>query len=209
VKYLRVANVYADSLSLAEIHEIGVTDAELDRVLLQYGDLLIVEGNGSIDQIGRVAAWGGEIPECAHQNHIIKARPHTNVRTRYLLHFLLSKVGRDLIMRVASSTSGLHTLSVTKVSNLRIPLTCVEEQEQVLHAIDQKLSVAEKFTEEIDKAILACEVLRSSILKRAFSGELSVQDPNDEPALALLERIRAETAEKDKIKKKNGRRNAA
>jgi type I restriction enzyme S subunit len=57
VKYLRVANVYADSLNLAEIHEIGVTGAELNRVLLQHGDLLIVEGNGSIDQIGRVAAW--------------------------------------------------------------------------------------------------------------------------------------------------------
>src|ERR1019366_6080404 len=58
VKYLRVANVYADSLNLAEIHEIGVTGAELNRVLLQHGDLLIVKGNGSIDQIGRVAAWG-------------------------------------------------------------------------------------------------------------------------------------------------------
>ena len=59
--YLRVANVYANELRLDDIAEIGVTQAESARALLVTGDLLVVEGNGSVDQIGRVALWSGEI----------------------------------------------------------------------------------------------------------------------------------------------------
>ncbi len=59
--YLRVANVYADELRLDEIKEIGVSESELDKLLVRKGDLLIVEGNGSKDQIGRLAIWDGSI----------------------------------------------------------------------------------------------------------------------------------------------------
>ena len=54
-KYLRVANVYSNRLELDEVKEIGVTEDELRRTRLSAGDLLFVEGNGSIGQIGRVA----------------------------------------------------------------------------------------------------------------------------------------------------------
>ena len=72
--YLRVANVYANELRLDDIAEIGVTKAESARALLVKGDLLVVEGNGSIDQVGRVAVWSGRISPCLHQNHLIKVR---------------------------------------------------------------------------------------------------------------------------------------
>src|SRR5205085_4267949 len=72
--YLRVANVYAGELDLAEVKNIGIEESELGRVLLTAGDLLVVEGNGSIDQIGRVALWDGRIEPCLHQNHLIKVR---------------------------------------------------------------------------------------------------------------------------------------
>ena len=57
--YLRVANVYANELRLQEIEHIGVEESELDKFLVRAGDLLIVEGNGSKDQIGRLAIWEG------------------------------------------------------------------------------------------------------------------------------------------------------
>ena len=72
--YIRVANVYSDKLKLDDIKNIGINENEIDRVLLKNGDLLVVEGNGSIDQIGRVALWDGSISPCVHQNHIIKVR---------------------------------------------------------------------------------------------------------------------------------------
>ena len=63
---------------------------------------MVVEGNGSIDQIGRVAVWGGEIEPCLHQNHLIKARLLPCVHPRFALHFFLSKQGRNLIVNEAS-----------------------------------------------------------------------------------------------------------
>src|SRR5262249_2621569 len=72
MKYLRVANVYADRLELDDISEIGVSQEEYENVALREGDLLVVEGNGSVEQIGRVAKWGGQLREVGHQNHLIR-----------------------------------------------------------------------------------------------------------------------------------------
>ena len=199
--YLRVANVYANRLELDEIKTIGVLPQELDRVLLKDGDLLIVEGNGSIEQIGRVAVWSKEISPCLHQNHLIKARLLPSMQPGFIVLFLLSKVGRDLIVKEVSSTSGLHTLSLSKVSNLKIPLTSNKEQQALLQILDEKLSVVDLIEREINDNIKRSEALRQSILKKAFSGQLVAQDPNDEPASVLLERIKAEKAEQDKQNK--------
>jgi type I restriction enzyme S subunit len=192
MKYLRVANVYADKIILDEVYEIGVTDEEIRKVALEPGDLLIIEGNGSIDQIGRVAVWNGEIPECGHQNHLIRARFLTKSDPRFFLWFMLSPLGRDLIIKKANSTSGLHTLSISKVSNLIVPVLTLKEEAVVLSEIEAKLSIVDKLMEEINAQLIYAASLRQSILKKAFSGQLVPQDPNDEPASQLLERIRAE-----------------
>ena len=68
MKYLRVANVYSDKILTDDVYKIGVTEGEAKKVALKVGDLLIVEGNGSIEQIGRVAVWEGELPACGHQS---------------------------------------------------------------------------------------------------------------------------------------------
>ena len=67
--YLRVGNVYSNLITLDEVKTIGVEEKEIQRALLLKGDLLIVEGNGSADQIGRAAIWKGDIEKCLHQNH--------------------------------------------------------------------------------------------------------------------------------------------
>ncbi|ESA35120.1 restriction modification system dna specificity domain-containing protein [Leptolyngbya sp. Heron Island J] len=96
--YLRVANVYSGELRLQEMKEIGVAETEIDRVLLQAGDLLIVEGNGSIDQIGRVAIWDGSIEPCLHQNHLIKIRFSPTEIGQYALRWMLSINGRKRVI---------------------------------------------------------------------------------------------------------------
>ncbi len=207
MKYLRVANVYADRLLTDEIYEIGVTEEEASKIKLQSGDLLVVEGNGSIEQIGRVAVWADEVPNCGHQNHLIRVRLGTSSEPRFLLNFLLSPLGRDLIVREASSTSGLHTLSISKVSNLIVPVAPRAEEEAALGQIAERLSKVDSVLNEIEVQLARSEALRQSILKKAFSGKLVAQDPTDESASALLKRIKAENEERGK--KKSKRKNAA
>ena len=206
MKYLRVANVYADKIITDDIHEIGVTDSEAKSVALKVGDLLIVEGNGSIDQIGRVALWDSELSHCGHQNHLIRTRLLKNFLPRFFLQFLLSPLGRDLIVREASSTSGLHTLSISKVSNLVVPVASSAEESAVVAQIEERLSKVDKTLEDIDTQLIMSEALRQSILKKAFSGQLIPQDPHDEPASILLERIKAEKAARSQNNTRTKRR---
>ncbi|MDE2877913.1 hypothetical protein [Candidatus Palauibacter soopunensis] len=202
--YLRVANVYADEIRLDDVRTIGVSEKELDRVLLRSGDLLVVEGNGSADQIGRVAQWQGDLAPCCHQNHLIKVRcPISACRSRWMLLWLLSPLGRRTVLAVASSTSGLHTLSLSKVRALPVPLAPMPEQACAVRLADALSDAARVVQGQIEaEAGIKVSALRQSILKRAFEGRLVPQDPADEPASVLLERIRAERAVERKRRKR-------
>lgn len=203
--YLRVANVYANRLELGDVKSIGVSDKEADRFSLETGDMLVVEGNGSIKQIGRVALWDGSIPGCLHQNHLIKVRFWKKDVGRFAMHWLLSYQGRQHVTRVASSTSGLHTLSVSKVAALPIPLAPEPEQERIVAEIDRHFSIADAIDQTIDQTLKQAERLRQSILKRAFEGKLTARWRQEHPELVtgensaakLLERIKAEKAKMD------------
>lgn len=205
--YLRVANVYADELRLDDVRTIGVSESELDRVILRPGDLLVVEGNGSADQIGRVAQWQGDVAPCCHQNHLIKVRSASVAcRSRWMLLWLLSPLGRRTVLAVASSTSGLHTLSLSKVRALPVPLAPMQEQACAVSLADSLSDAARVVQAQIEaETDVNASRLRQSILKCAFEGGLVPQDPTDEPASVLLERIRAEREAK---RKRDNRRRA-
>ena len=191
MKYLRVANVYADRLDLDDVQEIRVTDDEAEKVTLCRGDILVVEGNGSVEQIGRVAMWSDELPDCGHQNHLIRVRLQTDVFPRFILRFLLSPLGRHIIVKQASSTSGLHTLSISKVAGLPVPVATRAEQAAVLDLVDAGLSRVQALRFEIDDQLSRAGMLRESIMAKAFSGKLVPQDPAEESASVVLARTRA------------------
>ena len=171
--YLRVANVYYNHLDLSEISEIGVTENEVERTTLHQDDLLFVEGNGSKSQIGRVAIWDGSIPNCLHQNHLIKGRPLGNILPKYALFYLISKEGRKQITDIAKSTSGLYTLSTNKIKSLTIPYCNLDEQKNIVQEIESRLSVCDSSEQTVDTALAQAESMRQSILKKAFEGGFS------------------------------------
>jgi type I restriction enzyme, S subunit len=154
------------------MHTIGIDPKEMPRTKLLKGDLLFVEGNGSIEQIGRVALWTGLIEGCVHQNHLIKARFADQVVPKYALHFFCSRAGRDMIKEQAHSTSGLHTLNITKIQNLRLPLPPLAEQQAIVAAIESRLSVADQLEATLAQSLQQAEALRQSVLKQAFEGRL-------------------------------------
>ena len=175
VPYLRVANVYANELRLEEIEKIGVEKSELEKLLVLKNDLLIVEGNGSPDQIGRLAIWDGSISPCVHQNHLIKVRLSSECEPKWVVNWFLSLDGRTCIRDVASSTSGLYTLSVGKVSGLPVPLPPFEEQRRICAEIDRRLSLTHVLEDQVEDNLLRAERMRQTILTRIFSGNLRSQ----------------------------------
>jgi type I restriction enzyme S subunit len=191
--YLRVANVLRNRLDLSEVHRITLFGNELAKLRLEVDDLLVVEGNGSKTEIGRSALWNGAIPDCVHQNHIIRVRCK-GWSPKYLNAYWNSPVGNGRIMNQAASTSGLYTLSVEKVSAIPVPLPPHQEQEQIVAEVEERLSVIDAAEAQIETNLQRAARLWQSILKHAFEGKLVPQDPNDEPASVLLERIKQQRA---------------
>ena len=190
--YLRVANVHRGSLELANLHRFELTPDELKKLRLEPGDILIVEGNGSRTEIGRCALWTGEIAGCVHQNHIIRVRPFDGLIPKYMDVFLNSPTGQTAIQNVASSTSGLYTLSISKIKRLPLALPSSIEQEAIVEVVENQLSIIDRLEADLDAKLKSVQGLRQSILKQAFTGKLVPQNPNDEPASELLKRIAAE-----------------
>ena len=82
-------------------------------------------------------------------------------------------------------------MSLGRFGTVAIPLPPLAEQEQIIALVEERLSQIDSAEKTIDAELIRSKRLRQSILKRAFEGKLVPQDPNDEPASVLLERIKA------------------
>ena len=82
----------------------------------------------------------------------------------------------------------------------------VDELKETMRVVDGELERILEQVAAIDHALQQSTAQRQNILRAAFSGQLVPQDPHDKPASALLERIRAERAARDAVKKPRGRK---
>lgn len=171
--FLRVANVTARGLDLDDIHQIELFGGELDRLRLRAGDLLVVEGNGSASQIGRAALWDGSIEDCVHQNHLIRVRPLAGLLPGYLEAVWNSPQNRASLTDVASSSSGLYTLSVAKLKRLFVPVPSIERQHELVDGVVAVRNARARLATSVAAAVRRRSALRRSVLAAAFSGRLT------------------------------------
>ena len=177
--FLRVANVGRGKLDLVEVHEVELFEGEIDRFRLKQGDLLVVEGNGSASQIGRAALWGGEIDDCVHQNHLIRVRPGDELLPEYLALCWNAPHTAQQVRAVASSTSGLYTLSTSKVKSVGIPLVPLSDQRRIVEQLGMQLSGIEQARVAACNAQARVLALRRAILAQAFVGKLALSGMSD------------------------------
>lgn len=120
-------------------------------------------------------------------SHIAAAIPEGGVLSEWL-YFCLSCVD---FARYAHATT-LPSLPLSRVRKIVIPLPPSAEQKAVVETAGEQLSVVDRLEDDIDAKLAAARTLRQAILRDAFAGRLAPQDPDDEPASALLARIAAE-----------------
>ncbi len=190
VPYLTVANVYRGRIDLSDIRYFEVTSKEIEKLKLQDKDILIVEGNGSGNEIGRCAIWHNELPLCIHQNHIIRMRRKTaDILPEYALHYLNSEAGKSIMRERSKTTAGLFNLSAGKIKTIPLPMASLDEQSEIIYLIDSLLE-KEQWAKESAEAVLdQIDLMKKSILARAFRGELGTNDPSEESAVELLKQL--------------------
>ncbi len=198
VPVLRIPNVARRELDLDDLKfaneplHLAATD------YLASGDILVVRTNGSIGLVGRAAAIDTPLDgDFYFASYLLRLRAvERTVGASWISAFLGSSSGRGWIEKRAASSAGQHNISLSTLLTLPIPLPPIAEQHEVIASLRSALDVAGVRESDTATSLRQAAAQRKNILQAAFSGQLVPQDPNDEPASVLLERIRAQRAAK-------------
>ena len=193
VGVLRIPNISHGAIDSSDLKFASFEEHEVKALALTKGDLLTIRSNGSVSLVGSCALIAEDGTDFLFAGYLIRLRPNPDlVAPLFLLSVLTSHLLRRQIESAAKSTSGVNNINTGEIQNLIVPLPSMVEQVELLKFLGistPNIGVAEH---EIEVQLKKSEVLRQSVLKKAFSGQLVPQDPNDEPASALLARIQAE-----------------
>lgn len=189
---LRLTALQDGRIDLSE-HKIGAWTAnDAEAFLVQEGDFLVARGNGSIRLVGVGGLVHSLSDSVAFPDTMIRFRLCQGVAPRLFSHVWNSRAVRSQLEPKAKTTAGIYKVNQSDLASCVIPLQPEAEQRRIQAEIERLFSVAEAGVELSARSSTSLTRLRQSVLKWAFEGRLADQDPTDEPASALLARIRAE-----------------
>ena len=192
---LRIPNVVRGVVDTSDLKGAEFGEDEKRAYALRKGDVLVIRSNGSISIVGKSALVSKADEQYLFAGYLIRLRSNPAVLLAdYLATLLPSHLLRTQIEHTAKSTSGVNNINSGEIQSFVGPLCSTSEQAVLVEQLSAGLSVIDVIEMEIDRQLLKADALRRSILKKAFAGQLTPQDPHDEPASVLLDRIRAERA---------------
>ena len=197
--YMRSANITWSGWDLSDVKEMNFSPAEFETFNLQPGDVLLNEGSGSAKEVGKPAIWNGEIEGACFQNTLLRIRPAGYLPE--LLRYCLLYVA--LSGQFIRNTQGVNIIHIGKAGLAKtiIPVPPQDQQVRLLETLDVAFARADRLEAKATRARALLDRLESAILAKAFRGELAAQDPTDEPAQTLLDRIRHQRAAAPKAKR--------
>ena len=185
--YITTSNLYWNRFEIDKLKSMPFTDAEVEKCTVRKGDLLVCEGG----DIGRAAIWNYD-DEIRIQNHIHRVRAYIELNIEFYYHvFYLYKL-TDMI---SGKGIGIQGLSSNQLHSIPIPLPPIQEQHRIIVKLNELLSFVDIIESDKTDLQTTIQLTKSKILDLAIRGKLVPQNPDDEPASVLLDRIRAEKEE--------------
>ncbi|TXS31406.1 hypothetical protein EAO71_06715 [Streptomyces sp. ms191] len=191
VPVLRMGNIQHGRLDVTSLKYLPAGHADAEKLMLTDGDLLFNRTN-SAELVGKTAVYREQLGPMTFASYLIRCQFVSGVIPEWVSLVINSIYGRQYISAVSSQQVGQANVNGTKLAAMPIPLPPTEEQEYILSAVDGFKSKADHFADILALSRSRGMNMRGSLLEAAFNGKLAPQDPNDEPASALLERIAAE-----------------
>jgi type I restriction enzyme S subunit len=189
VPVLRMGNIQHGKLDWADLVYTS-DESEVEKYRLRSGDVLFNRTN-SPELVGKTALFTGD-REAIYAGYLIRVRCGEHLLPSYLTYCLNSPLGRDYCWQVKTDGVSQSNVNATKLAAFEFLLPSVEEQTEIVRLIDHAFAWLDKIATEHARADHLLPKLDQAILAKAFRGELVPQDPSDEPASVLLERIREE-----------------
>lgn len=190
VPYVRVADYPGNRLNLSSIRNTSPEiDSEFSRSRLKTGDLLLsIRGT-----VGRII----EIPRQLEGANITQDSARLSVQASILnkyVYWALQSESAQRRMQNAIKGVAVRGINIGDVRALQIPLPGLDEQFEIVRRVETLFALADRIEARYKAVAEKVDKLTPALLAKAFRGELVPQDPNDEPATVLLERIRAARA---------------
>ncbi len=168
-KYLRVANVQRYWIDLTDVAELDATDAEMKAKQLLPGDLLIVEGHASTDEIGRCAMADEAVRGYTFQNHLFRLRA-VSMNETFALHWMNSDFVRAYWRIEAATSSGLNTINRTKLDRLSVAVPPPKEQKEIVVIVKG----AERRLELEQQQLAKLKAQKSGLMDDLLTGRVRV-----------------------------------
>jgi type I restriction enzyme S subunit len=205
IKYLRNVNVRWFKFDLSDLKEIKITKTEKEILSIKNGDIFICEGG----EPGRAAVWKNGENSMTFQKALHRVRFRIPFESDFLVYNLKVDAYTQKLNRLFTGSTIKH-LTGRSLALYPITFPPLEEQKEIVKQVEKLFAWADKVEAHYQKAKEQVDKLTQSVLAKAFRGELVPQDPNDEPAEKLLERILKEKAKmemdlkamKKKVRKK-------
>jgi type I restriction enzyme S subunit len=187
--YIKAGNLKNGTVTLDDIEYIPTRIQPLIKnYVVAAGDVYITIVGACIGDAGTICK---ELDGANLTENAAKISNLSNANNEYLALWLRSPLCQKIIKtKILSAAQG--KLALTRIKTIPVPLAPIQEQSEIVTKSADILKSSDQTTELYEKIQSNLDWLDRSILAKAFRGELVEQDPNDEPASILLERIRAE-----------------
>lgn len=162
---------------------------EIEKYNLKSGDLLFNRTN-SPELVGKTSIYLGE-REAIYAGYLIRVRVLECMNSKYINYFMNSIFAKERCMEVKSDGVSQSNINAEKLGDFDIPLPTLNEQEEVVNVLESLL-IKEKDIENLTKLEEKIELIKKSILAKAFRGELGTNNPEEESAIELLKEILSE-----------------
>lgn len=188
IPVLRIPNIGDNGIDLSDIKYLNHRNVDSESQIHE-GDILIIRSNGSRDLVGKAVLVPELGCEYAYASFLIRAKPnHSIINAHYLTIFLNSTDARGQMFRRAKSSAGINNINTKELGAISLTVPSLPEQDEIVHIINEMMDKDQQSKEAAEAVLDQIDLMKKSILARAFRGELGTNDPNEESAVELLKR---------------------